>query len=258
MQPPPAKPEKPPETPTPVDLDRVFAGYFVKIYHNQRDRLVSSMQEHVDELVRVTAVSGEPLKLLQVAARGAVERSLDPNWKTNVDRSARGSVEGVGAQFVKQRLDAMGENRYNTEPPEQNPLWVETLKNVLTEEQRKAYDAVLAERSAYRDRAIVQIVLAQLDSTLRFSGEQAEKLEPLLAKVVKDYWLDYQRSFSGSNYAIYPYYLPVMLSGVPEVDRKAVLTPEQLKQFEGDGNNRYNGWWKNMERQHEQRMKKKQ
>jgi hypothetical protein len=240
----------------------VFAEYFVKLYHSQRDRLMSSMQEHVDEMVRVTSLSGAPLNLLQVAAKGAVERVLDDrlhssNWKQNLESNTRGSVEGVGAAFLKQRLDAMGENRFNTAAPEENELWLETLKTVLTDDQRKSYDSVLTERDAYRNRAIVQIVLAQLDATLRISGEQADKLEPLLAAVVKEYWIDYQRSFSGSNYAIYPYYLPVMLSGIPESDRKAVLTPEQLKQFDGDGQNRYNGWWENMKRQHDQRVKKK-
>jgi hypothetical protein len=257
----PPKQSKPSETPQPVDTERVFAEYFVRLYHGQRDRLMSSMQEQVDEMVRVTSLSGEPLKLLQVAAKGAVERVLDDrlhssNWKQNLESNTRGSVEGVGAVFLKQRLDAMGENRYNTAPPEENELWLETLKTVLTDDQRKMYESVLSEREAYRNRAIVQIVLAQLDTTLRISGEQADKLEPLLAAVVKDYWLDYQRSFSGSNYAIYPYYLPVMLSGIPESDRKAILTPEQLKQFDGDGQNRYNGWWENMKRQHDQRLKK--
>jgi hypothetical protein len=257
----PAKQAKPSGTPQPVDPERVFAEYFVKVYHNQRANLMSSMQEHVDEIVRVTSITGEPLNLLQVAAKGAVERVLDDrlhssNWKQNLENNTRGSVEGVGAAFLKQRLDAMGESRFNTSPPDENELWVETLTTVLTEDQRKSYESVLAERDAYRNRAIVQIVLAQLDATLRISGEQADKLEPLLAAVVKDYWVDYQRSFSGNNYAIYPYYLPVMLSGIPETDRKAILTPEQLKQFDGDGQNRYNGWWENMKRQHDQRMKK--
>ena len=89
----------------------------------------------------------------------------------------------------------------------------------------------------------------------RDPAQMSAHLEPLLAAVVKDYSVDYQRSFSGSNYAIYPYYLPVMLSGIPETDRKAILTPEQVKQFDGDGQNRYNGWWENMKRQHDQRVK---
>ena len=255
--PPKAAPAKPAEPPQPVDTERVFAAYFVKYYHDQRDRMMSAMQEHVDELVRVTSLSGEPLKMVQVAAKGAVERVLDASWKTSVDQSARSSVEGVGAQFLKQRLDAMGENRYSIEPPEQNVLWTQTLKSSLTEEQLKTYETVRLERDAYRDRAIVQIILAQLDVTLRISGDQGDKLEPLLAGVVKEYWPDYQRSFSGNSYAIYPYYLPVMLSGVPDKDRKEILTAEQLKQFDNDGQNRYNGWWENMKRYHDQRLKKK-
>jgi hypothetical protein len=183
------------------------------------------------------------------------DRIGEKSWKSTLENTTRGSVQGVGPQFLKQRLEAMGEQRYHTEPPEQNALWLQTLKSALTEEQRKSYEDVLAERDAYRERAIVQIVLAQLDNTLRLSGEQGDKLEPLIAKVVEQYWPDYQRSFSGNSYAIYPYYLPVMLSGVPEADRKAILTPEQLKQFEGEGQSRYNGWWENMKRQHEQRMK---
>jgi len=221
------------------------------------------MQEHVDELVRVTSLSGAALKLVQAAAKGAVERALDARarvedatWKSNVEQNTRASAEGVGAQFLKQRLEAMGGNQYNVQPPEQQAVWVQTLKAALTAEQGKIYERVLAERDSYRDRAIVQLVLAQLDSTLRLSGDQGDKLEPLLMAVVKEYWHDYQLSFSVTNYAIYPTYLPVMLAGVPEKDRKAILTPEQLKQFDGDAQNRYNAWWENVKRQHEQRIKK--
>ncbi len=252
----PAKQDKAEDTAEPVDTEKIFAAYFVKLYHDQRDRMMAAMQERVDELVRVTSIPPETLKLLQVAAKGTVERVLDSSWKSNVDRGVRGSVEGVSGQFLKQRLDAMGESRYSTEPPEQHAMWVQTLQTLLTDEQRKNYENVLAERDAYRDRAIVHIILAQLDSTLRISGDQGDKLEPLLAGVVKDYWPDYERSFNGSNYAIYPYYLPVMLAGVPADDRKAILTPEQLKQFEGDIQSRYNGWWDSMKRMHDQRVKK--
>lgn len=241
----------------PVDPERVFAAHFVKIYHSQRDRMMAGMQDRVDELARVTSLSGAPLKLLQVAAKGSVERVLEGSWKGNVDRNVRANVEGVGAAFLQQRLEAMGESRYNIEGPEHHALWVQTLKTTLTDEQRKLYESVLADRDAYRDKAIVQILLAQLDSTLRISSEQADKLEPLIAGVVKDYWPDYQRTFSGNSYAIYPYYLPVLLSGVPEKDRKAILTPEQQKQFDADTQSRFSGWWDNMKRQHDTRMKAK-
>ncbi len=252
---PPAKPTPPGSSPQPVDAELVFAAHFLKLYHEQRDRMMSAMQERVDELARVASLPEAAVKLVQVAARGAVERALDAGWKTNIERNVRGSVEGVAPQFLKQRLDSMGESRYNTQPPEDNPLWLETLRTALTDPQREAYEAVLNERSDYLNRAIVQIVLAQLESTLRISGEQGDRLEPLLMQVVRDYWPDYQRSFSGSNYAIYPYYLPVLLAGVPSQDRSAILTPEQVKQFDGDAQSRYNGWWENMKRQHDQRTK---
>lgn len=252
------KKDKPPAPPQgPVDTEKVFAAHFTKLYHNQRDRLMASMQDRVDELARVTALTGAPLKLVQVAAKGAVERVLDSSWKTNVDRNVRSNVDGVGAAFLQQRLESMGESRYNVEAPEQHALWTQTLKSTLTEAQLKTYDAVLAERDAYRDKAIVQILLSQLDTSLRISTEQADKLEPLIAGVVKDYWPDYQRIFSGNSYAIYPYYLPVLLSGVPEKDRKAILTPEQVKQFESDAQSRYSGWWDSMKRQHDSRVKAK-
>jgi hypothetical protein len=239
----------------PVDTEQVFAAHLVKLYHTQRDRMTAAMQERVDEIVRVTSLAGPSLKLVEVAAKGAVERVLDTSWKSNMDRNVRTSVQGVGPQFLKQRLDAMGESRYSVEPPENHPLWTQALRVALTEEQRKAYDGVQADRAAYRERAIVNMILAQLDTTLRLTAEQGDRLEPLLAASVKEYWPDYERNFSGSSYAIYPYYLPVLLSGIPEKDRNEILTPEQLKQFEADGQSRYSGWWESMKRSHDQRKK---
>jgi hypothetical protein len=239
----------------PVDTEQLFATHLVKLYHGQRDRMTAVMQDRVDEIVRVTSLAGPPLKLVEVAAKGAVERVLDTSWKSSMDRNVRNSVQGVGPQFLKQRLDAMGESRYSVDPPEKHPVWSQALRAALTEEQLKAYDNVQAERMAYRERAIVNMVLAQLDSTLRLSGEQGDKLEPLLAASVKEYWQDYERNFSGSSYAIYPYYLPVLLSGIPKDDREAILTQEQVKQYDSEGNTRYSGWWESMKRNHDQRKK---
>ena len=248
---------KPPASPQAVDVDRVFAAHLVELYHSQRDRMVSEMQQRVDEIARVTSVSGEALKMIQTAAKGAVERVLDMEWRTNVERNLRASVEGVAPQFLQQRLEAMGESRFQTQPAEAQPLWLETLLSVLTEEQRQKYEAVQSEREAYRSQAVVAIILSQLDAEMRFSPEQAEKLESLLNGIVKEYWPDYQRSFGNMNYAIYPYYLPVLLAGVPEEKRKAILTPEQTKQFDADAQTKYSSWWDNIQRLHDERVKGK-
>ena len=239
----------------PEDTERILSTELVETFHEQRARLLSAMQERVEEIVRVTGLTGRPLEMLRLAAAGAVERVLEGNWKGNVESNLRRSVDGVPVNLIRQRLDSMGSTRFNTEPPEEHALWTSALKNFLTPEQQAACDKVLAARRAYRDEAVVHLTIAQLETTLRLSAEQAEALEPHLAAVVRDYWPDYRRTFGSSSYAIYPYYLPVMLSGLPEKERKAILTPEQLKQFEGEAQNRYNGWWDSMKRHHETRMK---
>ncbi len=251
-----AKP-KPGSSPQAVDVDRVFAGHLVKLYHAQRDRMAAEMKQRVDEIARVTGADGGALKMVQTAAKGAVERVLDGEWRTNVERNLRASVDGVAPQFLQQRLEAMGENRYQIQPAEDQPLWVQTLASVLTEEQRQKYDSVQTERDTYRNRAIVTIILSQLDNEMRFSPDQAERLEPLLIDIVTDYWPDYQRTFGNNSYAIYPYYLPVLLAGVPEAKRKEILSAEQVKQFDGDAQSKYNGWWDNIQRMHDQRVKAK-
>lgn len=253
----PPDPKAPPPTAQMVDVDRIFASHLVKVYHAQRDSLVSEMQQRVEEITQVTGAAGDVLKMIQIAAKGAVERVLDNEWRTNVERTLRASVEGVGPQFLQQRLESMGESRFQMQPPELQALWQQTLQTVLTAEQRQKYEAVQAEREDYRTRTIVTIILAHLDSEMRFSPQQAEKLEPLLTQTVTDYWPDYQRVFGNANYAIYPYYLPVMMAGISAEQRKAILTPEQTRQFDADGQSKYNGWWDNIKRMHDQRVKEK-
>ena len=66
---------------------------------------------------------------------------------------------------------------------EQHQIWVKALENILSVEQRELYAAHRAKREAYRRRAMIQAIVAELDGTLLFTAQQREQV---MAAIEKD------------------------------------------------------------------------
>ena len=246
----------PPELLTEQELiQQAISMHLAETEDEQASNLVRGMDIVVGDVRRTTNPPKERLRLLQVAAKGTVEQHID-KWRVTQENQVRQQAMGNTAQQVKQRLDGLGNVSFNSgngrEQPEDEPLWRDTVKQILTPEEQQKWSVAANGREAYRQQAIVAMLVAELDRQLDLTLSQCEKIEPVAAKVVKDYLVD-MSSFLERGNGIDFRLLLTAFAGVPEPERQTLLNQEQAAkwmQITAD----YQSWWQNIERTHAQRL----
>ena len=135
-----------------------------------------------------------------------------------------------------------------------------TVERELTAPQRAAWQRELDARTAYRDAAIVSLVLGEFDRRYLLTAPQWDRLLALLGKVMQGYGPDMQRLFAYSA-ASAPWYLQgftmfLPLQGIPEDDLEKALGKERWERWTSSSEHA-NGsqYWRNVMTFHEQRKK---
>lgn len=212
--------------------------------------LMGQMAVVIGDVRRVVGLPKERQRLLEIAAKGAVDRTLE-GWRSAQENNVRQQVTGLASAVVEQRLASLGAVRVGHESPDKNGLWSASIDQVLTSEERARWGNAETERYAYRVQALAQMLVAELDRQIGLTLTQCEKLEPLAAKALEDYLPDmanYMDRNSGIDFRM----LMLMLSGVPAEESQAVLTPDQYgkwQQLTAD----FRGWWQSIEQNHRAR-----
>lgn len=258
----PAAGVKPPASPAePEDLENALSDYFHKNTVNERKQLLALNLLKAEDAARVAGLAPEALARLETAARGVMEVALAV-WRTSTEQNIRSQLQDATAENIKQRLASMGV--YSTQrsivsgSPEA-PLWDKTVKSELTEPQQAAWKKELDARVAYRNKAIVAIIMTEFDRKVSLTAEQWTKLEPIIAGKVKDYAPDIESMFSSSypySWFLQSYTLFIPIAAIPEVDLKAILSKEQWDGWTGSPEmENTNNYWENVQSRHEQRVK---
>ena len=243
----------PPELMTEPELiQQTIAMHLMTTDAEQARRQRQNMDIVVGDVRRVAGLPPERLRLLEIAAKGAVDRHMEA-WRSGQENQVRQQALGTTAKQVRQRLEGMGIATVGTSgPPEENSLWRDTLTNVLTPEERAKWAVAETGRESYRLEAITKLLVAEMDRQLDLTLTQCEKIEPLAAKAVQDYLPDmgmYLDRGNGIDFRL----LLTAFSGVPDGERQGVLTPQQINkwlQVTAD----FRSLWQNIEQNHMQRL----
>jgi hypothetical protein len=100
--------------------------------------------------------------------------------------------------MVTQRLANIQDYRLQrtiATPPEQQPIWEETVKAELNAEQNNAWQGELRQRESYRESAIAAALLDAFQRKIHLNKSQEEKIEALLGKILADYGEDIRGMF---------------------------------------------------------------
>ena len=243
----------PPELMTEPELiQQTIAMHLMVTDAEQARRQRQNMDIVVGDVRRVAGLPPERLRLLEIAAKGAVDRHMEA-WRSGQENQVRQQALGITAKQVRQRLEGMGVATVGTSgPPEENSLWRDTLTNVLTPEEHAKWAVAETGRESYRLDAITKLLVAEMDRQLDLTLTQCEKIEPLATKAVQDYLPDmgmYLDRGNGIDFRL----LLTAFSGVPDGERQGVLTPQQLNkwlQVTAD----FRSLWQNIEQNHMQRL----
>ena len=255
----PDDPANAPPPPEPDEVERDLSAFMDKLSHGQEEQTLDLNLLKAEDIVRVVRLPPEKAELLETAARGATEHSLD-SWKVNIEQNVRSNLGDVTPDTIKARLASIQSYQFgqgSQGDPGQDPVWVKTFNSVLSADQQAAWHKETDARAAYRQQAIAGLVVSAFDERTGISADQWAKLEPMVLKLLKDYGDDF-----GSFYESYPpspwylqtftMFLPII--GVPQKDMKAVLTRDQWDRWSSSmvfaqGNSN----WQNVQQMHQQR-----
>lgn len=177
-------------------LSAQISQHILKLAQDEREKRLKFMQVVIDDVVRLCDLSDEQRKQLEMAAKGASERSMK-EWHEQAERYFRTRLDGADPDSAKEMLEGMGSVNFGSNRAEEEgeslELWRDSLKVVLTDEQVARYEAILEQREQDRIDAFARMALTTIDSHLRLTPEQKEKMSVLIQNASANYLADVQR-----------------------------------------------------------------
>jgi hypothetical protein len=254
----------PDETVEPEDVEKAISLY---LYEKTEERRKHALEENVlkaEDAIRTAKLGDEAATRLKAAARGATEESLT-TWKWFVEQQIRAQLQNnVTPQNVKQRLESLqiflfqqNINIFNGQAARPS-IWDATVTSELTPSQQDLWKKETDTRSAFRDKAVADLVLAEFDARYHLTDDQGQKLQPLLTTVIHDCSPDISRMFSGGN--ANPWYLMnqfalMPFAGISDSDLNTILTKDQSSRWtESQDHGNAMTWWTNVQQIHNQRI----
>lgn len=211
------------------------------------------MQRRLEELEEMVEISDKQKQELQVASKGAVEKSLDP-WREQMDNYVRQYLQRA-PQDIEMVLASIGNVNFNQSGEEQaaqQSIWEATIEKVLDQKQMASYRQSVNERLEFMYTSVSRILVADLDRQLRLSAPQRDSLMALLEPVVRENLSHLERWANDGHLPVYQ--LPTLLGGVEPKALAEVLSERQIEGW----NERYANFkamWVTIQ-QHEENLRK--
>ena len=224
-----------------------IAEFLKKREAEARKPRVEQMQRRIEELEEIVGLQDSQRKKLQIASKGAVEKSLEP-WRQQMDNYIRQYLERA-PQNVDMMLASIGNVNFGHSPEQQaaeQKIWQATIKGVLDGEQMATYQRTVDERNDFLHQAVSGLLIADLDRNLRLSSEQRDGLDELLRPVIKENLKLLGRWSNDGNLPVYQ--LPTLLGGVKEKDLKKVLSEQQIEGWQARFA-RFKSMWQSIQQQ---------
>ena len=223
-------------------LDAQISQHILKLAEAERDSRMSFMRIVIDDIVRLCELDEEQHKRLELAAKGASERSMK-EWHEQAERYFRTRLESADPDGVKEMLDGMGSVNFggnrSEEEGESLDLWKDSLKDVLTADQVKRYETILEQRESDRIEAFASMSLSTIDDHLRLTPDQKAKIGELVHASASDYLNDVQRYWGD-------YFergmLMSLVNAAEEDVLKGILTEQQFDRLR-DATSNFDHFW---------------
>jgi hypothetical protein len=212
-------------------LDAQISQHILKLAETERDNRMSFMRIVIDDIVRLCELDEAQQERLELAAKGASERSMK-EWHEQAERYFRTRLESADPDAVKEMLDGMGSVNFggnrSEEEGESLDLWKDSLKDVLSAEQVLRYENVLEQRETERIEAFASMSLSTIDDHLRLTPDQKSKIGEIVHTAASDYLIDVQRYWGD----YFERGMLMSLANAVEADNlKTILTDQQFERL---------------------------
>ena len=252
-----------PENAEPEDIESALSDILHEKTVAERERVLATNLLKVEDAARVAKLSPEVIARLETAARGVTEEML-VSWKTSVEQSAHGQGQATSPEALKAFFVNMRNANFQTgrdAAAEKNNVWEATVKAELTDAQRAAWQKEIDARGVLREKSVIGAVMAGFARRNTLTREQWDKLEPMVAGIIKEYSQDIGGMFSSSNmnrWYLQYYTMLTPLMGIPEEQLKEILGKERWQHWaESQEFANTMQYWKNIQSNHARRVEKK-
>jgi len=212
-------------------LDAQISQHILKLAEGERDTRMGFMRVVIDDIVRLCQLDEAQKERLNLAAKGAAERSMK-DWHEQAERYFRTRLENTDPDAAKEMLEGMGSVNFggnrSEEEGESLDLWRDALKDVLTTEQVARYEEVLEQRHRDRIDAFARMSISSIDDHLRLTPEQRKKMSEIVQASATDYLDDVQRYWGD----YFERGMLMSLANAAEEDAlKTILTEQQFERL---------------------------
>jgi len=213
------------------DVTEQVSRHILKLAADEREKRMDFMGVVIEDVARLCDLDEAQGERLLLAAKGATERSMT-KWHEQAERYFRSRLSGSDEETAREILDNMGNVNFGGRDAEKTgeseELWKETLSAVLSPDQVLRYEEVLEQRRVARIQAFAAISLTSIDSHLRLTPNQREKLRILIDESAEIYLDEVQRYWGD-------YYERGMLMSLanasPDEALKKILTADQFRRL---------------------------
>ena len=178
----------------------------------------------IDQMHRVANLSDAQVARLQIAAKGAVDHSLQDlreQLEHYYEARIKAASGGVPAATTVRMTAKHGANVAAEEE-----IWINTVAKVLSAEQQERYETALQQQAAFKRQFIVQSVIASIDSKVLLSEQQRQQLAKVIDASLDD---TTQNAVGTQMLTVMQRYSAQLLTRIDKEQLRAVLSEEQVK-----------------------------
>ena len=212
-------------------VTRTISQFFAAEIDAHRTAELAKMHHTLADLQRHLRLDTVRHQHLEIAAAGAVERAMR-SWKIAFDKQLRERTKEATASTITGELANLRGESIRDRSATENKVWTTALDDTLTAAEKVTWVAACSERRRWRERAITELMLSELQLSIHLSPQQSERLCPLAARAVHDYLDDFNRSSDrGSELSPAINGLSLFIKAMPEAEAKAIITLPQWQSW---------------------------
>jgi hypothetical protein len=218
----------------PDTVDKAISAYMADKSKTERQKVFAEKLLKAEDAARILDLPADSAQRLKAAACGAADAFMT-GWSNSAEQTVRANLGTITADTVEQRLQSIqnyeltqAEENSSTGTP-QDDVWDQTVKTLLNQDQMKAWKAETDARDQYESDAMGGWITVSFAQRFALSPDQAARLRPMVAKILKKYGDRIGSYFQYSSpwyLEAYSMYLP--FAGIEDHEMSAILTKDQI------------------------------
>lgn len=237
----------------PEAVDRAISKYMADQSKTERQKVFAEKLLKAEDAARILHLPPDSAQRLETAACGAADAFMT-GWSDSAEQTVRANLGTISADTIEQRLQCIqgyqleqAEANATTGTP-QDTVWDHTVKNLLSQDQMRAWKAETDARERYENDAIGGWITVSFAQRFALSPDQAARLKPMVMKVIEKDSAPFANYFQDSTpWYLQTYSIFLPLIGIDDHKLSSILTEDQIARWKSSP---YYGqasmYWQNM------------